>query len=556
MTLNTSEVNGGDISAAEWNEAATACNKVINGTLTASLISDFNTAVDAAGATMNTDSDVSGNTWVLDEDNMISNSATKVPTQQSVKTYVDSQIGNPYIVIATDGTGDYNCDGTSDNLEWNAAITAANAAGGGTIIVKDGSYLFSAGITPLSNVEIICGPGVTITRASSFDMIKTTSAVTDFIWRGGKIGNDTFINENFHLAHIDNLRVKIYDVTFLKNGGRAIFINGDFDVQNCLGVDVAQFIGTVNNSAVSNPRYVRMNISDCWAENQSFSSTENEFIEINTHDNAYVTINNCYGKGYLENTYDINARVFTVTNCIAELDPSVSGAYAFTSSVNTTPKEANGSFVNCHVRNIGSGGYGFYFDVCEGVSAIGCTVTGDNDTTLAGTGFFADGGASTSVQLIGCHVQDVATAYQNDIADSLTMVGCTADNYTTFLSNTAGDIGKLDDKYNNWFAGYYDNGTVGSTPTIDFSNGNFQKLRLGSTTVTPTFTAPPGGAGEIVLIVQQDGSGSRTITWPSSVKWAGGSAPTLSTAANSYDYIKLFYDGTNYYEIGRTLNLS
>jgi|AntRauTorckE5430_2_1112549.scaffolds.fasta_scaffold06426_6 hypothetical protein len=43
---------------------------------------------------MNTDSDVSGNTWVLDEDNMASNSATKLATQQSIKAYVDSLGGD------------------------------------------------------------------------------------------------------------------------------------------------------------------------------------------------------------------------------------------------------------------------------------------------------------------------------------------------------------------------------------------------------------------------------------------------------------------------------
>lgn len=48
------------------------------------------TNVNAAGATMNTDTDVSGNSWVLDEDSMSSNDATKVPTQQSVKAYVDA----------------------------------------------------------------------------------------------------------------------------------------------------------------------------------------------------------------------------------------------------------------------------------------------------------------------------------------------------------------------------------------------------------------------------------------------------------------------------------
>jgi len=48
--------------------------------------------VDAAGATMNTDTDVSGNSWVLDEDTMSSDDATKVPTQQSVKAYVDNAV--------------------------------------------------------------------------------------------------------------------------------------------------------------------------------------------------------------------------------------------------------------------------------------------------------------------------------------------------------------------------------------------------------------------------------------------------------------------------------
>ena len=43
--------------------------------------------------TLNTDTDVSGNSWVLDEDSFSSNSATKVPTQQSTKAYIDSKVG-------------------------------------------------------------------------------------------------------------------------------------------------------------------------------------------------------------------------------------------------------------------------------------------------------------------------------------------------------------------------------------------------------------------------------------------------------------------------------
>jgi hypothetical protein len=37
------------------------------------------------------------------------------------------------------------------------------------------------------------------------------------------------------------------------------------------------------------------------------------------------------------------------------------------------------------------------------------------------------------------------------------------------------------------------------------------------------------------MILTQDGSGSRAVTWPASVKWAGGTTPTLSTGANDVD---------------------
>lgn len=46
--------------------------------------------VAAAGAVMEADTSTSAMQFVVDEDNMASNSATKIPTQQSVKAYVDA----------------------------------------------------------------------------------------------------------------------------------------------------------------------------------------------------------------------------------------------------------------------------------------------------------------------------------------------------------------------------------------------------------------------------------------------------------------------------------
>mgnify|MGYP003112582821 CR=1 FL=1 len=52
------------------------------------------TNVDAAGAVMNTDATTAAMSFVVDEDNMASNSATQVPTQQSVKAYVDTEVAD------------------------------------------------------------------------------------------------------------------------------------------------------------------------------------------------------------------------------------------------------------------------------------------------------------------------------------------------------------------------------------------------------------------------------------------------------------------------------
>jgi len=80
------------------------------------------TNVDAAGATMNTDTDVSGNAYVLDEDTMTSDSATKIPTQQSVKKYVDDARDVNY----TDGAFRYYVKGTTGS-DSNDGLTAGTA---------------------------------------------------------------------------------------------------------------------------------------------------------------------------------------------------------------------------------------------------------------------------------------------------------------------------------------------------------------------------------------------------------------------------------------------
>jgi len=46
------------------------------------------------------------------------------------------------------------------------------------------------------------------------------------------------------------------------------------------------------------------------------------------------------------------------------------------------------------------------------------------------------------------------------------------------------------------------------------------------------------------LLLLQDATGSRTATWPASVKWPAGTAPTITATASKGDKFVFVGDGT------------
>lgn len=91
--------------------------------------------VDAAGATMNTDTDVSGNDWVVDEDNMASNSAIKVPTQQSVKAYVDDAAGASLLIDAAVTASSYS-NSAAEETTFTTTVPANTLGANDVIKIK------------------------------------------------------------------------------------------------------------------------------------------------------------------------------------------------------------------------------------------------------------------------------------------------------------------------------------------------------------------------------------------------------------------------------------
>lgn len=97
--------------------------------------------------------------------------------------------------------------------------------------------------------------------------------------------------------------------------------------------------------------------------------------------------------------------------------------------------------------------------------------------------------------------------------------------------------------------------TTTGTATVDCSQSNDFSFSLTGTNATVTMINPSPGQ-RILLYITQGAASSTIGTW-TSVKWAAGSAPTLTTTVGHVDLIELRYNATTGFWYGTsTLNVT
>jgi hypothetical protein len=82
---------------------------------------------------------------------------------------------------------------------------------------------------------------------------------------------------------------------------------------------------------------------------------------------------------------------------------------------------------------------------------------------------------------------------------------------------------------------------------IDFNQaGPRQRITL-TGNVTVTGLANPRSGVFYTIWFKQDATGSRTVAWAAAlgIKWAGGSAPTITVTAGKQDQITIIWDQLN-----------
>ena len=243
VTSNTVDIDGGTIDGATIGATSASTGK----------FSSVNIAGD--GATV---------TGIKDEDNMASDSAVKLATQQSIKAYVDSQVTAQDLDITTDsGTIDIDLDSETLTVAGGAGLDTAASSTTVTVNVTDGG----------------------VTNAKLADMAANTV----------KVRNANSSGVPSDLA-VTNTQIVIGDGT----GFTAAALSGDATMTNAGAVSVTGIQGqAVSATAATNDQYLK------------YSSSANEWQKVDVLAPDRLTTK---GDLLVYNTVDSETRLPVGTN--------------------------------------------------------------------------------------------------------------------------------------------------------------------------------------------------------------------------------------------------
>ena len=239
VTSNTVDIDGGSIDGTAIGAASASTGK----------FSSVNFAAD--GATV---------TGIKDEDDMVSDSAVKLATQQSIKAYVDSQVtAQDLDLISDSGTIDVDLDSESltvsggEGIDTSATGTTLTIAGEDASTSNKGIASFNSANFAASSGDITIKDGG-VANAELADMAANTVKVRD--------ANSSGVPSDKAVADTEIL---IGDGT----GFTAAALSGDATMTNAGAVSVVKIQGqAVSATAATNDQYLK------------YSSSSNEWQKV------------------------------------------------------------------------------------------------------------------------------------------------------------------------------------------------------------------------------------------------------------------------------------
>jgi|TARA_A100001015_G_scaffold314200_1_gene423152 cytoskeletal protein CcmA (bactofilin family) len=187
-------------------------------------------------------------TAFVDEDNMASNSATLVPTQQSVKAYVDTQLTAEDLDVTTDsGTIDIDLDSETLTIAGGEGIDTS-ATGTTVTIAGEDASTSNKGVASFSDTFFSVSSG-----AVSLDAAQT--GITSVVNSSLEIGRDADNRIKFGTDNQIIFEVDGGDNVIFKTSGEieatSLDISGDADIDGTLEADAITVNGTALNTVIA-----------------------------------------------------------------------------------------------------------------------------------------------------------------------------------------------------------------------------------------------------------------------------------------------------------------
>jgi hypothetical protein len=486
-------------------------------------------------------------TGIKDEDDMSSDSAVKLATQQSIKAYVDTQVtAQDLDLISDSGTIDVDLDSESLTVSGGEGIDTS-ATGTTLTIAAEEATSSNKGVASFSTDNFLVSSGVVtvkdegVSNAELAHMAANTVKVRD--------ANSSGDPSDKALASGEIL---IGDGT----GFTAAGLSSDVSMTNAGVVTVTKIQGkSVTATAPTNDQYMKY----------STPSAEWQMVSVVGDDKLTTK-----GDLLVYNTVDSETRLPIGANgLVLTADSTATNGLDWTAvSVSdgaiTNAKMADMAAGTVKVRDAGT--TGVPSDVAltttqiligDGAGVTAAALSGDVTMTNAGvvslgTGVIVDADVNASAAIDATKIADgsvTSTEFQ--------YINTLSSNAQTQI-NAKGVGDALLGTAQTWTAGQRGEITAltsAATVTIDMANSNnFSCTMAHNVTFANPSNDTAGQCGSIFLT--QDGTGSRTASWGTDWDFAGGTAPTLTTTAAAVDRIDyVILDATNIQAVA-TLNYS
>ena len=185
-------------------------------------------------------------------------------------------------------------------------------------------------------------------------------------------------------------------------------------------------------------------------------------------------------------------------------------------------------------------------------STVGTTpaISIDENLQITTGGDIVMGGTTPTLTIGDAGAEDTKIVFDGNAQDFYIALDDSADDFIIGLGSTVGTTPAISitEALKTSFGG----GVVGKTQTANATGSttldydaysNFILTFTGNVTLANPTTESVGQSGIIVII--QDGTGSRTIATGTDYEWPAGTEPAISTSANSVDILPYFVDAAN-----------